>query len=448
MTDRTVHAVPDEWKDTGIKLPGFALAEDALLFLILYPAMVTLLGAVHTANGGLWQPLLLLAGVLATTLFRQRVRSFALFLLLEFGLTGGVTALSFIGGGLTAALIGGLGMAVAAGVGIHRFFTVVSVEDPRYDPETAAAYHPYFGRTLPVFGTLILWLTNLVSLMLHADRGWLCVICLLMMLGGYAAYGRRRGESALVTGGAAGSGAFRRLNRQINWLIGGLIGVGGCVLYALYRAVGLDKVDRSLADWLLTRPSDSASVSQASVSTASRVSSAPQQNPLRNLPASHNAALAALGGVVKVATLLLAAGAIIGLLAMLAVTVMRLLRFHRTEDSRVVRAPVPAGTETGRTRRGPLAAVRRMVGSGNRVRIRRIYARMVRQAIRAGIKIAPSDTPAEIAEKLGADPAVRQPTARQSAVRQATALYEKARYAAGDCTRQDVETMKRCAAGR
>lgn len=436
MTGGTMHPIPEEWKNTGEKTIGFDLIEDGILFAAGYPAAVTLLAALHTSEGGWAQPFLLLAGLLLSTVCRRRIRVFGLYLLAELPLAAAIVVLSWQAGGVAAALIGAAGMLTAAGVGIHRFFNGFSKEDVRYDPEKAAAYRPYIGPAVPLGGTLVLFITNLVSLGLHQDRGWLCLSCLTVLLAGYTVYSRRRGEAALLAGGTPGSEAFRRLNRGLNALLAVLIGVGGALLTALYQAMGLAQLDRALVGWF-TRPPQAAkdavsapSVSQAASSRAIRL---PQ-----NLPGGHSPALAALGGVIKVLALILSAAGILLCAAALAVAVARLLRTRRAgpgvRQARTSAVPI----RVIRSPRSLFPAFGRITGTGNRIRIRRIYAKMVRKAIRTGIKIAPSDTPAQIAEKLGAQPPVME----------ATALYEKARYGADDCTREDVARMKHCLAER
>lgn len=435
MTGSTMHSISEEWKNTGEKSVGFDLTEDILFFAAGYPAMVTLLDALHTPGGGYVPPFFLLGGLLLSTLCRRRCRIFGVYLLLELLAAGGITALSLWAGGIAAAVLAGIGMAVAVGVGIHRFWANLSPEELRYDPEAAANYHPYMGQSVPIAGTAVLCVSHLASLFLHRDRGWLCLGCLTVLLAGYAVYSRRRGENALLADGSPGNRAFRRLNRQLNWLLALLIPAGGALFYGIYRAAGLTRLDQAAADWFHRQPHIDAT---SSAPSAPGAVSSPAMHLPRDLPADSSPLLAAMGSVVKLLAAILGAAAILAALAATGVAVARLLRYRRTASPAVRRSPIPtAPAKTARIRRG-FPAFGRIAGAGNRVRIRRLYARMVRRAIRAGIKIAPSDTPAEIAEKLGAQPPVRE----------ATALYEKARYDAGDCTRDEVERMKRWVSGR
>lgn len=438
MGGQRVIRISNEWKDSGSKPIGFDLMEDAVVFFIFYPAMrLTLLFFCGRLSAGL-EPLLLLAGMFASTISRRRNRRFGIFLLTELAISAGIAALPRLFGGGAASLV--LFSCAAAAVliaSVRRFFTGLGKDDPHYDPETTAAT-PYLGISVLFLGAGVLYVTYMVSLFMNRAQALPCLLCFLLSFTVFEIYRHRCGTAAVLQGDGhyrkPDTHRFRQLNRLIAGLTALLILSGGLLCYRFYTVTGMGAVDQAIVA-LMRRTPDSPS-NTVQPGSASAPSGAPNidRSQLSRLKSVDNPALIFLGKLLKAVFLALVIAAGIAVTAAAAVLLVNLLRYRRSEAGTVRQSVFSLQNTAGRVRErmahSPIRSL--FTGTSNNDRVRHLYYRFIRRRMRGGLPVTVSDTPADILQKLESRPDLND----------MTSLYEKARYSRAQCTDAEVARMR------
>lgn len=429
--------ISDEWKDSGSKPIGFDLMEDAILFGFFYPAMrLTLLAFCGRLPADL-EPFLLLAGMFASTVNRRRNRLFGLFLLTELAIGTGIALLPrLFGGGIVSLILFSCAATAVLIAAVHRFFTGLNKDDPRYDPETATPI-PYLGLPTLLFGAGLLYVTYLVSLFMNRPQTLPCLLCFLASFALFEIYRHQCGTAAVLQGDGhyrkPDTRRFRHLNRLIAGLIALLILLGGLFSYRLYTVTGLKAADQAIVAMLRRNPDTSDNVRPNFTVSAPAASKATRPK-LPQSTGPTQPALVFLGQLLKIVSLILAV--VVGVAAVMAAAglLVNLLRYRRTEAGTQRQSLFSLQDTTGRVRdRIAHSRLRTLfTGTSNNGRIRRLYFRFIRRRIRGGLPVAASDTPADILRKLETRPDLRD----------MTSLYEKARYSRAECTDAEVARMR------
>ena len=427
--------VSSSWRNVENTDPLFAFAEDVILFLVVLP-LIFELHELFLTSSAVWAAMLLLPEFFALTFFRLRMKRRITFAGSTLGCAAVSAAVSLLLGSWPAALAS----AGAWIVCLAKFRKMLALRDAAME-HLAAPVKTYLG-----IG--IVWFSLFLSLIVYLDafrRGSKALmifstavfvtVCILMFIYSHA-YGRNCfavWEKISGTEEKApqkfGNGFFAVL-AAVCFSVLAVLGIGTAYV------TGASRVDEAFLNFLLNGfnyqlPKDTQDIFSNSSTGLSdemkkQLEEATPQSPV----------LAAIGIALKIFFFALLAAAVILLLiygVRAHLLFLRRLGGGVGEDRRTVffdMKPIAAARKNFRRAAGDLALLAR---GSNRVKIRRMFFAFVRRR-RTAAKIQGSDAPSEIARKVGAE--AEEPE-------EAAALYEQARYAAGECSTAEVVRMQK-----
>jgi hypothetical protein len=431
-----VLGVAESWKNVAEVGPLFCYASDVILYLAVLPALLAATELLACPPPAWAAAVLLLPVYFAFSFFRLRAKKRIFF-------AAGVF-LTFLASAAAFLLLGGWPAAVCcaggAAVSVSRFQRMLDLREAALE-RLSSPVKMSLGMGTAVFSFLVsaasyLWAYAAGSrwLMLASTAAFVTV-CVLMFVYSHA-YGRHCFSVWEKMSGTEeknqqkfGSGFFALF---------AALGFSALAALAAFTAqlTGASRIDDAFLNFLyngfgVTVPKNS---TDTSASQTEGISEELKQELEKS--AGHSPFLDALGAVLKIVFFAVAAAACVLLLTAgirALVLWIRGLSGSTGEDRRSVFLDVKPLAEARRKFRRNLSDLALFARGSNNIRIRRLFLAFVRRRKNSAV-ILGSDAPGDIVRKAGADTAEPE---------EAAALYERARYAKGECSAGDVSRMQK-----
>jgi hypothetical protein len=426
-----------EWKNSvDYKPVVYDLAEDLLFFSFCYPAFVLYGLRLEPGIGAYLRPFLLLAALLLMTAVRRKTKK-------VYAFAGGLIAIAAVFvllpfGAATRSLFT-LFVLAAAGVSVKKVRDSVKRAQLKYDPTVRVGGSLFAGVGMFAGGVAALYFTYMVSIGMRAPQLLLfCLVALGVFLACFSIYIHKTGTYSLIewkkeNGHALGK--IKSFNLLFALVSTAAVAVTGFFSYNIVYWTGLYRIDDSIIGSLLHMPQVRKAPS-AEQNSGSGSSTSYYMNFMKNhhykptlLTEILNKILVVLAWVAICICLLIVATLLIRVIF----NFIRNLRGSINEETRTVFSfREAAGEAAEKLKKSTVVSL--FTGNTNRIKIRRLYYRAVRGYRTRGVAVSGSDSPAEIRDKI------REKAGRD--LSGATHLYEKARYARNDCTREELAQFK------
>jgi len=418
-----------EWKNYGSKPITFDFAQDAMYFCILYPAVVMLLQIFDHNPYILLTPLLLFAGLIASTLIHRISNYLWILLLLQLLVAAAVIAAAQ--GLFSRILFGAVMAAVSVSNSVGYYHEQAEKNEGVWEHNTKYI-NLYIGLGTLMVGTFVSCITYMVILTQHS--GMLTLIAMIAFyafLTIYEIYQHNSGTTALMNSGYKSSDAVRLKRLNIIFAVGAavLFAVLTGIVYILYFYTGLSKIDDAIIAFF-EQSSQNASVVPPPLPKQNTVSS-----PILPGSAGSTGSASPLLNLISTDILYFFAAIIALTIAyMLFRLILNLLKIKRnsSEERKSVFSLKAAVKNIISIAAVPLFP-RFFRGNNNNMKVRKTYHRFIKKQIKKGVSIEKSDAPFDIEQK------VRQ----ENNLTEATPIYEKARYSGQECSDKDVGAFEK-----
>ncbi|MDR3645578.1 MAG: DUF4129 domain-containing protein [Clostridia bacterium] len=435
LNETAEYQLSGEWKSAvDYKPPAFDFAEDFIYFCIFYPAFILINRFFDRSPLLFAEAFLLLAAAFLMTLNRRKSTKVYIYLPVQVAI---VAAMLLVPGTQPVRVTFTVCTAVAAAVSLKKAVDGIRRAEYKKDPSIQVSFRLFLSWGTSVWGCAILYATYMAALGFKDEGAVItCFFALPAMLAGYEIYIHRSGTYSLVEWKKDKNCSLERVrsfNRLFSVFIAAMAAIVAFLTYILIYFTGLDGVDQNILAFLLK---------DRKITTPElwkQLFSPHGGTDIKRLFGS-----SPTGVVPKILLIILTAFFWVLVAAVCAVVVIVLIRLiHgilmnlRKGMNGETHLALPPESPAARIRerlRSPARAAF-IPGASNAVKIRRLYYRAVKRFRQKGVSIERSDSPPEIGGKIA--------SRMKTDVSDATRVYEKARYSSEECTRKDLDLLRR-----
>lgn len=436
MVNEHEYLLSSEWKN-GIdyKPIVYDLIEDFMYFCMLYPVLILLFSKLDSGNGHYLSGFTTLAAFVLMTIIRRKVKKLYAYAGL---LTALVILFALIPFPLPVRLSIMTCVIVAAMISVKKVVDSVKRAQLKTDPTVLVNNTLFAGYRTLFAGAGVFYLTWMISLALKVDLLALCLTAITVFLACFGIYIHFTGTYSLIGWKKNKNYSFWKI-RNFNWLFlftsAAVVAVISFLSYNIVYFTGLYKIDLSILAALTHLPDNSGKTS------------APKNSDTSNGPSIYDELLkikhtkpSLLSQIInQVLTVLLwTLLAVVVLIIVIAViriifNFFKNLRGSINEETKTVFSIKEAAADFAEKAR-KTSILSFFSDSSERMKIRRIYYRLIKKYQTKGVLVSNSDSPSEIGSK------VRNKSGRD--IHEATLIYEKARYSHDDCSKSDLDRLK------
>jgi hypothetical protein len=436
MKEQYKYRIPDGFRLSGVKSIFYDFSVDLIWFCIFYPACAMVLDIGMKTPFAFAAPFILLIGMFLTTLNRKKTKRLLIFVLLLLLIAAAVTA---AGPDLGGRILFGIIIGILSLCSIAKYHSLLKIKDASPDEISQEAslsdFHIGIGELC--IGTAVLYLSFLVALGYHKQYiSILCFIAFCCVIMIYWLYGHNADSSALLRDSKSNASSLAEFKHLGRLIIGSAVFVVillGILSYMIYYLFGLNRIDNSMVGAFGDVFNHGFSTGNDGFQSG-LLPPPPQDTPQSNswLAVVITFLIRCLFYVIIASVMLAAVLLSLMLLSMLARTILRTFKMRKGEEVHQSVFSFKEMAEKIKVSVKSHTLFAEFSGKTNNVKVRKAYHRFVSKQIKSGAQIKKNDAPFDIKQKVKADHDLRD----------ATEIYEKARYSDSECTDEEVTKMK------